>query len=135
MARTCRNKSKEGKKKMNREILVRLLQLQFEYKRKVEQFAGKINLDYLEIDLLSVVLDALGVPADNTIQQIEKYGYGGWLNQPDTFSRYDYYRVFEKQVVQGTYEECQAYFDAVVASVPAYFMVDLKTVERLTFER
>lgn len=126
---------------MDKEILIKLLQLQFEHHHKVEEFAGKINLNYLEIDLLSVVLDAAGVPADNTVEQIEKYGYTDWLDQPDTFSRYGYYRVFEKQVVHGTYEECQAYLEAIMASVPAHFLFELKDVkqeesllERLQFE-
>lgn len=115
---------------MDNEILINLLQIQFEHHRKIEEFAGKLNLNYLEIDLLSVVLDALGVPADNTIEQIEKYGYVDWLNQPDTFSRYGYYRVFEKQVVHGTYEECQTYLEAVMASVPAHRLFELRDVKQ-----
>jgi hypothetical protein len=114
---------------MDKEILIKLLQLQFEHGRKIEEFAGKINLNYLEIDLLSVVLDALGVPSDNTIEQIEKYGYVDWLNQPDTFSRYGYYRVFEKQVVHGTYEECLAYLEAVMATVPTPFLLEWEGVK------
>ena len=114
---------------MDHEILIKLLQLQFEHHRKIEEFASKINLNYLEIDLLSVVLDVAGVPADNTGKQIEKYGYRSWLNQPDTFSRYGYYRVFEKQVVHGTYEECKTYLEAVKATVPIHFLLDLRLME------
>jgi hypothetical protein len=112
--------------KMNTEMLIKLLQIHFEHKRKIDEFKGKINLAYLEIDLLSLVLDAVGVPADNAITQIEKYGYSDWLNQPDTFSRYGYYLVFEKQVVHGTAEECQTYLEAVRATIPAYFLLDLR---------
>jgi hypothetical protein len=115
---------------MNNEILIKLLQIHFEHKRKIDELKGKINLAYLEVDLLSLVLDAVGVPADNTIELIEKYGYGGWLNQPDIFSRYGYYRAFEKLIVNGTYEECQTYLEAVRATVPAYFLLDLRLMER-----
>lgn len=115
---------------MNDQILIKLLQMHFEHERKLHEFAGRINLSSFEVDLLNVVLDAVGVPADNTLEQIGKYGYGDWLEQPDTFSRYGYYRVFEKQVVHGTYEECQAYLEVVMTSIPPYFLLDLKTVAR-----
>lgn len=115
---------------MNNEMLIKLLQIHFEHKRKIDELKGKLNLAYLEVDLLSLVLDAVGVPADNTIEQIEKYGYGGWLHQPDTFSRYSYYRVFEKQIVRGTYEECRTYLEAVRATVPVHFLLDLRLMER-----
>ena len=101
---------------MDNEILIKLLQLQFEHNRKIEEFAAKINLNYLEIDLLSLVLDALGVPADNTIEQIEKYGYNDWLQQSDTCSRYSYYEEFKHRVRRGSYEECRAYLEAVAAT-------------------
>lgn len=115
---------------MDKEILIKLLQIHFEHKRKIDEFRGKINLAYLEVDLLNLVLDAVGIPADNTIEQIEKYGYVGWLGQPDTFSRYGYYRVFEKQVVHGTAEECQAYLEAVRATVPTHFLLDLRLMKK-----
>lgn len=101
---------------MDKEILIKLLHLQFEHDRKIATFRGKINLDYLEIDLLSLVLDALGIPVDNSIEQIGKYGYGEWLNQPDTFSRYCYYEAFEQQVTQGNYTECAAYLEAITTT-------------------
>jgi arylsulfatase A-like enzyme len=114
---------------MDQDILVKLLQLHFEHNRKIEVFKGKINLEYFGIDLLSVVLDAVGVPADNTIEQIEKYGHVDWLIQPDTFSRYGYYRVFEKHVVSGTYEEYRAYLEAVKATTPPFYLFDLKSAK------
>jgi hypothetical protein len=114
---------------MDEQTLIKLLQIQFEHERKLREFAGKINLNYLGIDLLSVVLDAIGVPADNTIEQIGKYGYGEWVEQPDTFSRDWYYREFQNLVKQGSYEEYQAYLEAVTAAhQPGYFF-DLRTVE------
>jgi hypothetical protein len=99
---------------MDNQLLVRLLQLQFEHHHKLQEFAGKMNLDYLEIDLLSVVLDELGVPADNTFEQVEKYGYFDWANRPDTCSRHTYYEDFEKQITRGSAEECRAYLETVV---------------------
>lgn len=115
---------------MDDEILIKLLQLQFEHSRKIEEFAGKINLNYLEIDLLSVVLDALGVPADNTIEQIEKYGYYDWLEQPDTCSRYLYYEEFKNQVKQGSDEECRAYLEAIAATRQPCYSFDVSLLER-----
>lgn len=110
---------------MNNEILIKLLQLQFEHNRKIEEFAGKINLNYLEIDLLSVVLDALGIPADNTIEQIEKYGYYDWLKQPETCSRYLYYEEFKNRVKQGSDEECRAYLEAIAATRHPCYSFDM----------
>ena len=114
---------------MDKEILIKLLHLQFEHSRKIESLADKINLNYLEIDLLSVVLDALGIPADNTIEQIEKYGYHGWFNRPDTLSRYSYYEEFINLVKHGSDEECRTYLEAVMATVPSQILLDLKGLE------
>ena len=114
---------------MNTEILIKLLQLQFEHNRKIEEFAGKINLNYLEIDLLSVVLDALGVPADNTLEQIEKYGYYGWFDQPGTRSRYSYYEKFKNRVNQGDYEECRAYLEIVAVSLQSSHSFNINLLE------
>lgn len=115
---------------MDKEILIKLLQLQFEHNRKIEEFAGKINLTYLEIDLLSVVLDALEVPADNTIEQIEKYGYYEWLDQPDTCSRYSYYEEFKKRVKQGNDEECRVYLETIAATRQPCYAFDLSLLDR-----
>lgn len=51
---------------MNDQILVKLLQMHFEHERKLHEFAGRISLSSFEVDLLSVVLDAVGVPAEGT---------------------------------------------------------------------
>ena len=98
---------------MDEKILIKLLQLQFSHNRKLNEFMGKMNLSYLEIDLLSLVLDSIGVPADNNLAQIRKYGYGTWYEQPDTFTRDWHYREFQRAVVLGTPEECQSYLEAV----------------------
>ena len=50
--------------------LVRLLQLQARYSQKVEQLRDlgidlSIEFDVIQLHLLHVVLDVLGVPADN----------------------------------------------------------------------
>jgi hypothetical protein len=98
---------------MDEKTLIKLLQMQFEHQRKLAEFAGKVNVSYFEIDLLNVVLDAVGIPADNSIEQIGKYGYGGWADQPNTFSRAWHYDEFEHQVKQGTAEECRAYLESI----------------------
>ena len=101
---------------MPEKTLIELLQIQFAHERKLGEFAGKINLNYFAIDLLSVVLEAIGVPADNTLAQIGKYGYGGWIEQPDIFSREGYYDEFHHQVTHGTAEECQAYLENIIVT-------------------
>jgi hypothetical protein len=110
---------------MNEEMLVKLLQIQFEHERKLAEFAGRMNLDYFEVDLLGVVLDAVGVPADNSLEQMGKYGYGQWLDRPETFSRLWYYEAFQRQVVQGTAEECRAYLEMVRETRISYYLVEL----------
>jgi hypothetical protein len=99
---------------MDEKILIKLLQLQFEHQRKLGEFAGKLNLSYFELDLLSLVLDAVGVPADNTVEQIGKYGFGDWIDKPNTFSRYWHYRQFEMEVKQGSEAECKAYLENII---------------------
>jgi hypothetical protein len=79
---------------------------------------------------LAVVLDAVGVPADNTLAQIEKYGYGDWFERLDTTSRTWYYDEFERQVVHGTYEECKAYLeDVIVTGVFQYLLMPRYQIE------
>ncbi len=117
---------------MDEQILIKLLQLHFEHSRKLREFAGKINLNYLELDLLGVVLDAVGVPADNTTAQIRKYGYAGWWEKPDTFSRGWYYDEFENQVKQGTYEECQAYLRDIMVTTTFHHLLSAAQLARMT---
>lgn len=109
---------------MDEKSLIKLLQMQFEHERKLREFAGKLNLNYFEVDLLSVVLDAVGVPADNTLDQIEKYGYAGWLDQPDTLSRAWHYDEFHLQVTRGTYEECRAYLENIIMTTTFQYMLN-----------
>ena len=113
---------------MDEKLLIKLLQMHFKHQRKVREFAGKINLSYLEVDLLSVVLDTVGVPADNTIEQIEKYGYSNWLAQSDTFSREWHYHLFETLVRHGAYEECKIYLEEVAVTSTLQYLLDLETL-------
>ncbi|MDX1522441.1 MAG: hypothetical protein R3264_12515, partial [Anaerolineae bacterium] len=105
-------------------FLIELLQLHFEHQRKLAVFVGKTNLSYFELDLLSLVLDAIGVPADNSLEQIGRYGYGHWLDQPDTFSRYEHYREFEKRVKQGTEAECRAYLENIILTTTFHHLLN-----------
>ena len=115
---------------MDNAILIRLLKLHFEHQRKLDEIATKVNPGYFQVDLLGLVLDAGGIPSDNTIEQMGKYGYGDWIEQPETFSRDCYYDTFQRYVVQGTYEECLAYLQNVVATgscQPADASLNLKS--------
>jgi hypothetical protein len=114
---------------MDEKTLIKLLKLHFEHARKLHEFAGKINLNYFELDLLAVVLDAVGIPADNTLEQIGKHGYGGWLEQPDTVSRAWYYDEFQAQVKHGTDEEFQAYLEGVILTSTFQHLLNGKRIE------
>lgn len=114
---------------MNEIVLIKMLQLQFEHERKLREFAGKLNLSYFEIDALGLVLDAVGVSADNTVEQIRKYGYGGWVEQPDTFSRAGYYDEFQRQVRSGSEAECRAYLESIIVTSTFEHLLNRKTIE------
>ncbi|HXV43849.1 MAG TPA: hypothetical protein VEC96_12360 [Anaerolineae bacterium] len=114
---------------MDEKILIKLLHMQFEHERKLREFAGKINLNYFEIDLLDVVLDAVGVPPDNTLAQIGKYGYGDWVEQPDTFSRAWYYDEFKRQVKQGNQAEYKAYLEEIFVTTTFQYLLDVSSME------
>lgn len=114
---------------MDEKTLIKLLQLHFEHQQKLHEFAGKINLNYFDIDLLSVVLDAAGVPTDNVIDQIEKYGYAGWIERPDTFSREWYYDEFHQQVTYGSYEECRDYLEEVIVTSTFHHLLNGSKIE------
>lgn len=114
---------------MDEKLLIKLLQIHFEHQRKLQEFAGKINLNYFEIDLLGLVLDAAGVPADNAIEQIGKYGYGGWIEQPDTFSREWYYDEFQQEVTHGTYEECRDFLEEVIVTSTFHHLLNSSKIE------
>jgi hypothetical protein len=114
---------------MDEKTLLKLLHLQFEHERKLGEFAGKLNLSYLEIDLLDVVLDAVGVPADNTLAQIGKYGYGGWIEQPDTFSRAWYYDEFKRQVKRGNEAEYKTYLEQIIVTTTFQYLLDVQNME------
>ena len=114
---------------MDETILIKLLQIHFAHQRKIQEFAGKLNLSYFELDLLDLVLDAVSVPADNTLEQIGKYGYGSWLEQPNTFSRAWHYDEFQQCVNQGTYEECKDYLEKIIITSTFQHLLNSRKIE------
>lgn len=120
---------------MDEKILIKLLQTHFEHQRKLAEFAGKLNLSYFEIDLLGLVLDAVGIPADNSLEQIGKYGYGDWLDRPETFSRYWFYQEFEQWVKQGTEAECQSYLESIVLTGAFHHLLNVSSELELTLSK
>ncbi|TAK95431.1 MAG: hypothetical protein EPO07_15490 [Verrucomicrobia bacterium] len=73
---------------LSNSVLVKLLQVDAEHNRVIEELERhKLDLGPLKIDLCNIVLDALGVPADNTVQQVEKHGHNKGYEQLDTFCR------------------------------------------------
>ena len=57
-------------------ILVALLRIDWEHHRKLRKIeaAGGIELGPLHVDLCRLVLDAIGIPPDNSVDLIEAYG-------------------------------------------------------------
>lgn len=94
---------------MKDSILIRLLQLQFEHDQKIKKFGPKLDFSYFDIDLLPVVLDAIGLPPDNTVEQEEKYGYPDYVDHEDTFCRDYWYDLFDEIIENGNPDECAAY--------------------------
>lgn len=119
---------------MNEMVLIKMLQLQYEHERKLREFAGKINLSYFEIDLLSLVLDAVGVPADNTLEQIGKYGYGDWIERPDTSSRAWYYEEFQARVTSGSEAEVRAYLENIIITSTFQHLLNGRRVDAVLLE-
>lgn len=96
---------------MDDEILIRLLQIEFEHNCRISKHEEVLNTDNLYIDLLSVVLDAIGVPADNSAKLDPEH--------PDFFCRDWHYFEFE-EIAEGTCEECKAYLKAVREALEEY---------------
>jgi hypothetical protein len=96
---------------MDDEILTRLLQIEFEHNSKIDKHEEALNADYLYIDLLTLILDAIGMPVDAT--ELPE-------DHPDFFCR-DYWLFgFDESVKEGTYEECKAFLESTKADLERY---------------
>ena len=62
---------------------------------------------------MDVVLDSLGVPYDNTLEQIDKYGEVEAYKHPGTFCRDWYTFKYDEMVKEGIDEEIGAYLHTV----------------------
>ena len=94
-------------------LLIHLLQLQFRHEQKMREFGTKLDFSYFDIDLVKPVLDAIGLPRDNTVDQNEKHGYPAYVDHPDTFCRDYWSGAFYDMVENGTPDECAAYISWV----------------------
>lgn len=97
----------------NEALLIRLLQLDYQQWEKVSRFDGVIDFSYFDVDLLDLVLDAVGLPRDNTVEQIDQYGYETGMDHPQTFCRDYWTDQFRERVQNGTPDECVAYLSWV----------------------
>lgn len=96
-----------------------LLEIEAMHSRRIwdmERVSG-MEMDKLQIDLLDVALDLLGVPPDNTIQQEEKYGHQGMLKRDDTFCRDLFCERWSEIVDSGNTEEVAAFPRWVIAKM------------------
>jgi hypothetical protein len=97
--------------------LVRLLQLQASYSKKVDQLLDigvdlDSQFDVIQLNLLDVALDMLGVPADNSGKWDPADGdkeavVPDWLFCRDWFTE-----TFFDTVNEGTALECMAYIES-----------------------
>ena len=93
-------------------ILIRLLQIQKEQDRKTERFDPEMDLHYFDIDLLTVVLDVIGLPEEGSEAPI--------LSQEDPFCRDSWASMFYDMVETGTPDECAAYISRVRKTYQSY---------------
>jgi hypothetical protein len=113
-----RPKSAEPKKERGDEILISLLKLHFGHNttvRKVEQHGLDLNPFY--INVLDVVLDALGVPGWEEVKETPEPGSfamdGEHDDDDDSFDRQWCWGTYEEMVEAGTEEEFVAFLTAV----------------------
>jgi hypothetical protein len=112
-----RPKPVEPKKERGDEILISLLKLHFDHNttvRKVEQHGLDLNPFY--INVLDVVLDALGVPGWKEIKEStesESFSTDGEYDDDDSFDRQWCWSTYEEMVNEGTEEEFVAFLTVV----------------------
>lgn len=93
-------------------ILIRLLQIQAEQDRKTSRFDPDLDLHYFNVDLLSVILDAVGLPEEGADAPV--------ASQDEPFCRDSWYSMFGDMVENGTPDECAAYLSRVRKTYDAY---------------
>lgn len=98
--------------------IIRLLQLQASYSQKVEQFSSpglELNeaLNVIDLNLLQLALDMLGVPADNSLEWSDEERILGATPPNGFFCRDWYVNSFDDTVKEGTTLECLAYIQGV----------------------
>jgi hypothetical protein len=75
--------SKDGLKK----YAVAILKAEAEHDKKMDKLQkADLTVDNFRVDLLDIVLDMLGVPADNSSEMRETYGQEGY-DRPDCICR------------------------------------------------
>lgn len=94
-------------------LLIKLLHLQFQQDQKMREFGSKLDFSYFNIELIEPVLDEIGLPRDNTVDQDKKYGYLDYVDHPDTFCRDYWSGSFSEHVENGTPDECAAFISWV----------------------
>lgn len=97
-----------------RKLCIAILATECCHVRKLRALeAMQINPEGLYVDMLDYVLDAIGVPADNTVEQSRKYGEDAWIDRADTFCR-DWLCEHWYDVIRGPCDDEEAawqYFD------------------------
>lgn len=70
-----------------RKFATAVLVVDITHNRKMQKLDGTVvDPDRLYVDLVKIVLDAVGVPPDNTVRQSKLHGDLAW-DHPDTFCR------------------------------------------------
>jgi hypothetical protein len=95
------------KKNMTDEILIKLLQLQFNHNKKIsEVMEHRIDLSSLSINTLDIVLDTLGIATWEEDAVSDE-------NNPDPFGRQWCWGTYDEMISEGTEEEFRALLDVI----------------------
>jgi hypothetical protein len=96
----------------NRKFAIRILQHEAQHDEKMDRVdESGIDTAPWRIDLIDVALDILGVPADNTVELIDKHGQSAY-DQPGVFCRDYFYQRWGE--AEKTQKGIQRYVDWVL---------------------
>lgn len=105
-----------AKDDMTEEILIKLLRLHFDHNKKVSEVEKHgLELGVFYVNVLDVVLDALGVPAWKEVEEgtDPDAGDSGGGDAHEPFDRQWCWGAYEEMVNEGTEEEFRDFLEAV----------------------
>lgn len=101
----------ETERTVGYDFIIPLIKRVNAHNEKVRQLEGIVNTEFFCIEVLDLLLDAFGVPPDNTVEQHQKYGDQA-NDRPDTFGRDWWYERYWK-IKFNTEEEIWTFLESV----------------------